>query len=93
MEIASIAEAKAHLSQLIHKTENGEVVHLSRHGRQVAVLLSEEQYQQITNKRTTPWDAISKWRDNTVIDENDLDDKEIDEWRDRSEIRDFSWEE
>ena len=44
----SLSEAKAQLAGLVHAAEGGEVVHISRHGKPVAVLLSEQ--------------AIAQWR-------------------------------
>ncbi|MBM5819784.1 MAG: type II toxin-antitoxin system Phd/YefM family antitoxin [Cyanobacteria bacterium K_DeepCast_150m_m2_101] len=40
----SLSEAKAQLAGLVHAAEGGEVVHISRHGKPVAVLLSEQAY-------------------------------------------------
>ena len=47
MSQVSIAEAKNALTHLIHETERGEVIHITRHGKPVAVLLSEEAYDQV----------------------------------------------
>jgi prevent-host-death family protein len=47
MLIYSIAEAKTHLPQLIHKAEQEGEVHLSRHGKEVAVIISIQEYQRL----------------------------------------------
>jgi len=41
---ASIVEAKAQMTRLIHRAEQGEVVHITRRGKPFAVLLSREDY-------------------------------------------------
>jgi len=43
-------EAKTHFSQLLKEVENGTVVHISRRGQPVAVLLPEGQQQQAAAK-------------------------------------------
>ncbi len=92
MEAVSIAEAKSHLSQLIHQAENGKPIHLSRHGKPVAVLVSQEQYTHLTREEDTPWEAITKWRSCVSLQGDDLSDLEIDQWRDQVTEREFSWE-
>lgn len=42
METISLAEAKAHLSQLIDKVESGEEIVITRHGRPVARVTAAE---------------------------------------------------
>ena len=49
----SVAEAKTRLTGLIHRVEGGEVVHLTRHGKSVAVLMSESNYAAILEKWVT----------------------------------------
>ena len=44
MSQVSIAEAKNTLTRLIHEAERGEAIHITRHGKSVAVLLSEEAF-------------------------------------------------
>ena len=92
METVSIAEAKSKLSQLIHQTENGKAVQLSRHGKPVAVLLSQQQYKRLTDGED-PWEAIVKWRSNASFKADNLSDQEVNSWRDRATERKFSWEE
>lgn len=40
----SLSVAKAQLAGLVQAAETGEVVHISRHGKPVAVLISEQSY-------------------------------------------------
>jgi prevent-host-death family protein len=47
----SIAEAKSHLSTAVHRAETGEIVHITRRGKAVAVLLSEGAYERIAHFR------------------------------------------
>jgi len=60
----SLSEAKAQLAGLVHAAEGGEVVHISRHGKPVAVLLSEQAYAALQGQqqRSKLWEAIAQWR-------------------------------
>ena len=41
-QAVSLSTAKTHLAGLVQAAETGEVVHISRHGKPVAVLISEQ---------------------------------------------------
>jgi prevent-host-death family protein len=90
----SIAEIKNRLTQLIHRAEAGEVVHVTRRGKAVAVLLSEAEYERL--RRYQPqrgfWDAIQAMRADPAFEPVDFTREEVDSWRDRAGGRDFSWE-
>ncbi|MFO7629207.1 MAG: type II toxin-antitoxin system Phd/YefM family antitoxin [Prochlorococcaceae cyanobacterium] len=90
----SLSEAKAHLAGLVQVAETGEVVHISRHGKPVAVLISEQAYaalqQQQAGRRL--WAAIADWRhgarpghaDDWPLPSGEPGANEVDGWRDRS---------
>ena len=67
METVSLAEAKAHLSQLIDKVESGEEIVITRHGRAVARVAPVEQPKKPLDldalaearKRLPPWRGSS----------------------------------
>ena len=93
MKTASIAEAKNNLSSLIQQAECSETIHLTRHGKSVAVIISESDYQNLTQKTGNLFKAICHWRSQlpSGLDELASDD-EIHQWRDRSQGRSFSWD-
>jgi len=93
MSQVSIAEAKNTLTHLIHEAERGEAIHITRHGKPVAVLLSEETYAQLKSReqRTDFWQAIQAWRAQASFDWPELTPEEVDSWRDRSPGRAYSW--
>ena len=43
-QVISLSAAKAHLAGLVQAAETGEVGHISRHGKPVAVLMSPDEY-------------------------------------------------
>lgn len=82
MDTTTIEDAKNNLPQLIHAVEKGEDIHISRHGKPVAVLVSEERYKQLRQPTTDVFDAIMDWREKYGA--VDLSNEEVDSWQDRS---------
>jgi len=62
----SIAKAKNNLSRIVHEVEEGEMVHLTRRGKLVAVLLSAQEFQKLSKKQSSPADALQHF----LADEN-----------------------
>jgi prevent-host-death family protein len=58
MKNYSIANAKNNLSQLVHRVEEGRPIHITRRGKSVAVLLSENDYQRMNQDRPSPAKAL-----------------------------------
>lgn len=93
----SLSSAKAHLAGLVQAAEAGEVVHIARHGKPVAVLLSEQAYQALQDRQVagSVWAAISQWRGAAGLDQDEDwplsagadGTREVEAWRDRSSGR------
>ena len=92
MKISTIAEAKNNLSQLIYQLEADETIHLTRHGKPVAVMLSEANYQKLIHKNNSLYQAIQQWR-TELKDEVALTEAELENIRTSSQERVFSWDE
>lgn len=92
MKTSTIAEAKNNLSQLIHQLEFDEPIHLTRHGKPVAVMLSETNYQKLTGKNKGLYQAIQQWRAQLEA-ECGFTESELKNLRTASHGRDFSWDE
>lgn len=86
----TIADAKNNLPKLIHAVEGGGDIHITRHGRAVAVLISEERYQQMFSTGKNLFQSMMHWREK--YGGIDLSDEEVDGWRDHSPAREFSWD-
>jgi prevent-host-death family protein len=91
MKISTIAEAKNNLPQLIRQLESDEAIHLTRHGKPVAVMLSEANYQKLTQKNQGLYQAIEHWRAQCE-GEGALTEVELKNIRASGQGRDFSWE-
>ncbi len=92
MKISTIAEAKNNLSQLIYQLESDETIHLTRHGKTVAVMLSEANYQKLVHKNNSLYQAIQQWR-SELKDETTLTEAELKNIRTSSQERVFTWDE
>lgn len=95
MTEASIAEAKNQLTRLIHEAESGKPVHITRRGKPVAVLLSEDEYARLRLGREHHnfWDLIVEMRSGPEFEPVDWTSEEVASWRDREPARDFEWPE
>jgi prevent-host-death family protein len=94
MSQVSIAEAKNALTRLIYEAERGEAIHITRHGKPVAVLVSADTYEQLTSREQKKdfWQALQEWRAQASFDWPELTPDEVDSWRDRSPGREVSWD-
>lgn len=73
----SIAEARSNLPQLIREAEEGNVVELTRHGEQVAVLIGRKQYDQLTAGRRSFAEAWADFVRTVDLQELEIDPDEI----------------
>ena len=78
----SLSVAKAQLAGLVQAAETGEVVHISRHGKPVAVLISEQSYATLQGRQASRrvWAAIAEWRQSGEA----IGEPEVEGWRDQS---------
>lgn len=53
----SVADARAHLPDILDAVEGGKEIQLTRRGRAVAIVLSPERYERLLGKRTDFSDA------------------------------------
>ena len=64
----SIAKARDQLAELVHRAEKGSTVELTRHGKPVAVILSKQAYEDLTQQRPSLWAALERFRRETDLD-------------------------
>lgn len=95
MSETSVADAKTQLTRLIHQAERGEAVHITRRGKPVAVLLSEDEYARLRQgqEQRNFWDLIADMRADPAFEPVDWSQEEVDSWRDRRPAREFEWPE
>ncbi|MCT0219673.1 type II toxin-antitoxin system Phd/YefM family antitoxin [Synechococcus sp. CS-1329] len=93
-QVVPLSDAKARLAGLVQAAEAGQVVHISRHGKPVAVLLSEQAYSTLHHLQTSqaPGKAILNWRmegragchEDWPLPSDPSADQEVASWRDRA---------
>lgn len=95
MTKTSIADAKTQLTRLIHQAERGETVHITRRGKPVAVLLSEDEYARLRQAQESEqpdfWDLITEMRADPDFQPADWSREDVDSGRDRRPAQDFEW--
>ena len=87
----SIAEAKNHLSSLVHAAEIGESVTLTRRGKPVAVLISEHQYKQLSGQRKGFWQAVETFRQELELTRVNMTEDDLAGLRLKETGRDMHW--
>jgi prevent-host-death family protein len=84
----SIAEARNHLSEVVHQAESEGPITLTRRGQSVAVLVAEAEFRRLQATRPGFWDAAAAFRES--VDLADLAITEVyHDIRDRSPGRDL----
>jgi hypothetical protein len=78
--------------KIIHQLEFDEAIHLTRHGKPVAVMLSEANYQKLIQKGAGLFQAIQRWRSQLDSD-SALTEAELKQLRAAGQEREFSWDE
>ncbi len=92
MKTSTIASAKTNLTKLIYDLDSEEAIHLTRHGRPVAVMLSESNYQKLIRKNDEDvYCEIQQWHGESK-DDGAFTDAELDSLRKNSAGREFSWD-
>jgi len=95
MQEVPITEAKNAFTALVHQVEGGEVVHLTRHGRPVAVLLSELEYQDLRQhaaSRGDLFDFVQGWRNSLPSGWQGISPSEIDTAQAAATGKGYAWE-
>lgn len=62
MEALALYEAKARLTALVHEVEEGQEVALTRHGKEVAVLMGLERYRLLKDGASCLSQAMARYR-------------------------------
>ena len=73
----SIAEARAHLPQLIRDAEAGKTIELTRRGDGVAILMGRKRYEQLLSRLRPFSDAFDEFRRDVALSELNIDPDEV----------------
>ncbi len=92
MSSFSVADAKDNLSRLIREAESGQEIRLTRHGRPVAVLMSQMRYDELLGDGKTFRERYLDFRERHPLEEPDVDPAEVfADVRSKSTGRKFRW--
>jgi len=80
----SVADARAHLPDILDEVEAGKEVHLTRRGRPIAVVLSPDRYEALRQQRTTFADAYRAFAERYAPEDVALEPDFFDSLRDRA---------
>ena len=86
----SIAEARAHLPNLVDQAESGVEVELTRRGQPVAVLVSHGEFERLRGKRSHFGDAYRKFLQKHSLNEMGIEDDVAASTRDKATGRKVS---
>jgi prevent-host-death family protein len=93
MKSTSVREAKSGLTGLLREVEKGHAVRLTRRGKPVAVLLSEQQYERLQRQRQPERSFLQflrGWRREMIAKGlTFMSEQELAEMRDRSPAREI----
>jgi antitoxin Phd len=88
----SIAEARDNFASIVHDVERSTAIELTRRGKPVAVLLSIEEYRRLTASKKNFWNALSRFRDGTDLQQLNIGPEIFEGLRDVSPGRETSWQ-
>jgi len=81
----SIAQARDHLTQLVHTVEQGSSIAITRRGKRVAVIVSAAEYDRLAAPKSDFWTSLVNFRERLVQDSVDINPDEVfQDVRDRS---------
>jgi prevent-host-death family protein len=80
----SVADARAHLPDILDDVEAGKEVELTRRGRAVAVVISAEKYEALRGEQSTFAEAYRAFTTRYALDEIGLDPDAVDSTRDQA---------
>jgi prevent-host-death family protein len=83
MSKATISQLKNHLPEMVHTVEGGQDLHITRHGKPVAVIVSLARYQQAFSSGKGIFNAVQRWR-HQFPDADGFSDEELEQLRDKT---------
>lgn len=87
----SIAQARNDLARLVHQLERQPIIHLTRRGKPVAVLVSQREYERLTATQTHFWEAYAAFRNAVDLAALNIEPNVFDGVRDKSNGREMTW--
>jgi prevent-host-death family protein len=80
----SVADARAHLPEILDDVEAGKEIELTRRGRAVAIVISAEKYEALRGEQSSFGEAYRAFTSRYSLDEIGLDSDSLDSIRDQA---------
>jgi antitoxin Phd len=78
----SVAEAKNKLPSIIHEVEKGSIVEITRHGRVVAFVVPQKDYDRLQERGPGLWESLGKVRNILTTEGIEMEDCDFSNLRD-----------
>jgi prevent-host-death family protein len=89
----SVVEAKNKLPSIIHEVEQGSIVEITRHGKAVAIVVGQKDYERLKEKGQGFWVTLGKMRNLLSSEGIVFEESDFLNLRDPSTGRSFVWTE
>jgi cellobiose PTS system EIIB component len=73
----SVEEISLNLNKIIQEAEQGEAIQITQQGKQIAVILSNTEYEKLVNKAPSFWESVERFRQKHDIEAADINPDEV----------------
>ncbi|BAZ11533.1 prevent-host-death family protein [Calothrix sp. NIES-4071] len=81
----SIEQIPLNLNKIVQEVEQGEAIQITQQGKQIAVILSNAEYEKLLNKTPNFWESVERFRQKHDIETADINPDDV-----FAEVRDKS---
>jgi cellobiose PTS system EIIB component len=73
----SVEEIPLNLNKIIQEAEQGQAIQITQQGKQIAIILSNTEYEKLVNKTPNFWQSVERFRQKHDIEAADIDPDEV----------------
>ncbi|GJD18338.1 hypothetical protein RIVM261_032940 [Rivularia sp. IAM M-261] len=73
----SIEQISLNLNKIIQEAEQGEPIQITQQGKQIAVILSNAEYEKLLSKTPNFWESVERFRQEYDIEAADINPDEV----------------
>lgn len=73
----SIEQIPPNLDKIIQEAEQGEPIQITQQGKQIAVILSQAEYEKLLNKTPNFWESVERFRQEYDVEAADINPDEV----------------
>lgn len=72
-----IEEITVNLNKIIQEVEQGEQIEITQQGKQIAVIISTQEYNKLLNNKQSFWESVERFRKEYNVEAAEIDPDEI----------------